>query len=219
MKNSKDRNIIRLLIVFILYYVVSYYFPNLTTSKVLNLFIKDIVLLISFVIIYFKELRIDFGKFKRSKDKWKVILWVLAIYAAIIAINYIAKTYLPNMININEGDKNNLAIKELYVMSKVYAFFKAVIFTAIAEVILYSLSFRKVITNNIVFIVISSLVYTYFNYLFVGFSTSLLIAALVNRFIPYCLYNIAYIKSKNVFYLISISAIINAVAFVILVLG
>ena len=198
MKDKKDKNIVRLLLIFIAYYCISFYFSHISGyGKVANLFIKDLAMIAVAILIYFGDIRKDFKKTKRSKKKYKYLLWSIGIYAAIILINAIIYKFYPNIRFLNETDKNNLFFQEYLNISIYYVIFKVVIFTAIVETTLYNLSFRKVLNNDVFFIVVSALVYTYFNYLFTGFNKELIIGALIIRFIPCCLYNFAYIKNDN----------------------
>ena len=221
MKDKKDKNIIKLLLIFIAYYCVSFYFPSFSNyGKVANLFIKDLEMCAVAILIYFNDIRKDLKKVKRTKKIYKYIFWSIGIYAAIVIINAIIYKFYPSIISLNEGDKNNLFFLEYLNLSKCYAIFKAVIFTAIIETIMYNLSFRKVLNNDLFFIVVSALVYTYFNYLFTGFSKNLIISALLIRFIPCCLYNLAYIKNdNNIVSLMIIIAIRNIISVAALIIG
>jgi hypothetical protein len=102
----------------------------------------------------------------------------------------------------------------------VYAFFKTVSFSGIVETILFNLSFRKVFNNNFIFVIVSSLAYTYFNYLFSGFNFAYILNPLLLRFIPCLLFNIAYIKNNNnIVSLMGMIMIRNLIPFIVIVLG
>ena len=139
--------------------------------------------------------------------------WVFLIYILTVVSNVFADN-----LNVNTAlDGNNAAIEALFNQSKLYTFFKTIIYTALAEVILYKYTFRKVFKNNLVFVFVSALVYSFFNYFFIDFSNLSLCGVLFVRFIPDVIYLIAYIKNNNnVFNSMIISALCNLVPFAIL---
>jgi len=214
MKNSKDKSIIKLIIIFVLYYVITKYMPNLISGggKILNLFIKDLVIIIVFCLLYYKDVKKDWGRFKRSDHKIKVLVWAAVIYFSIVVINVLIRNFFPNIAN-NYLNKNPLYIPlDYYSASPIYSLFRAVIYSVIAESILFSLSFRKVFNNNVTFIIVSSLVYALLPFILVKFSINVLIGAFFISFIPRCIYNIVYVKNDNniVLYMFII-ALLNAV--------
>ena len=221
MRNSKDKSIIKLLLIFIVYYCVSIYLPRLVPNfgKIVNMIIKDVIIIILSILIFYKDIRSDYGKFKRSKHKWLLVVWALGIIVAWHFISYFVQNHYPNLFNVS-SDGNNSGVLEYYNISKLYAFFKIVIFTGIAETILFNLSFRKVFNNNLIFVVVSSLIYTYFNYLFSGVNFHYILNPLVIRFIPCVLYNIAYIRNNNnIVSLMGIIMIRNIVTFIAITIG
>ena len=134
-------------------------------------------------------------------------------------ISYIIQKYYPQL-HESSADLNSINIEKYYAISKVYAFFKTVIFTGIVETILFHLSFRKVFNNDVIFIIVSALAYSYFNYLFTGFSFKYILNPLIIRFIPCVLYNIAYIKNNNnIVNLMGIIMVRNLISFALLMLG
>ena len=222
MKNSKDKSIIKLIIIFVLYYVINNHLPNLITnaSNIINRFVKDMIIILVFGILYYKDLKKDWGKFKRSDRKYRVLIWSAVIFFAIIAVNLLLQKFWPSVAKsyyINKNTKINLPY---YNASPIYSLFKAVIYSAIAESILFNLSFRKVFNNDVIFILISSLVYAYFYYMFGSLSVSVLIGAFILRFIPECIYNFVYVKNdNNIAFFIIVSLILNTVAAIITLTG
>ncbi|MBQ9834676.1 MAG: hypothetical protein IJO33_05775 [Bacilli bacterium] len=217
----KNKDLIKLLGAFLGYFIISFYGPNIInfSGNILNMFIKDVLFIIFMFLLYWKDLKIEFEEFKKqkkTKNFFRIIGWVFLIYILTVASNVFAEN-----LNVNTAlDGNNAAIEVLFNQSKLYTFFKTIVYTALAEVILYKYTFRKAFKNNFVFVIIGALVYTFFNYFFIGFNNLNLYGALFVRFIPDVIYLIAYIKNNNnVFNSMIISALCNLVPFAILLLA
>ena len=77
-----------LALVFLAYYIVSFYVPDLLKqySKLINMIVKDLLMIIVVILIYFKEVKKDFKSFKRSKNKFMLVIWAIAIIAAFVCL-------------------------------------------------------------------------------------------------------------------------------------
>ena len=217
----KNKYLIKFLVAFLGYFIISFFGSNIInfSSNILNMFIKDVLFILFLFLLYWKDLKIefeDFKKQKKTKNFFRIVGWVFFIYILTVVSNSLAEN-----LNVNTAlDGNNAAIEVLFGQSKLYTFFKTIIYTALAEVVLYKYTFRKAFKNNFVFVIVGAFVYTFFNYLFVGFNNFNLYGALFVRFIPDVIYLIAYIKNdNNVFNSMIISALCNLVPFAILLLA
>ena len=218
MKNTKDNSIIRLFIIFIAYYLVYNYMPLLFPqfSKLVNLIIRDIVMIIIAVLIYFKDIKREYSRFRKSKHKFLFICWAIGIYAVCYFLCIVIKKYYPSLLSL--GDFNYYIRNSFSSSSKVYTYLNIILLSSIIEAFVYNLSFRKVLNKDLLFIIISSLVFTYFGCLLgENFSTKILLGLLIVRFIPCVLYNIAYIKNNNnIITLVFMIMIVKAIPFIML---
>ena len=222
MKNSRDKSIIQLIFALIIYYLISIYFPGIINinNKLLKNFIGDILITVAICCIYYKDLKKGFAQFKKSEHKYKYIIWAIGIYLAILGINILVAKYYPSLANAYYNDRNRALTNELITKYHLYGAFKLLLYTPIVESILFSLSLRKVIKNNVIFIIIASSLYTYFNYAFAGLESINLLGSLFIWFIPRCLYNYSYYKNNNnIFVLIFIVFILNLIPLIFTLLG
>ena len=70
-------------------------------------------------------------------------------------------------------DDNTASIQVLANQSMIYTIFKMMIFGVVAEEILFRESLNKVLTNNILFVFASTIIYTGMHFVFVGAPTSI----------------------------------------------
>ena len=186
------------------------------TQILLNIF-SNIICMLLLIFIYRKTL---FDDFKEFKSNYKNILdkafgiWVaglLLMAASNLIINYIS----PNEIANNEK-----SIREMISTNPYLMLISTSILAPLIEELTFRLSFRKAFSNNIVFVVLSALVFG-----------SLHVIGSVNNIydylylIPYCSLGFAfsymYYKTNNIFSSISMHMIHNLIitVFNILALG
>src|SRR5574344_1225786 len=100
--------------------------------------------------------------------------------------------------------KDNAFKSRILSLPYFYTLFKTVIFSSIAEELVVKQSIRYVIDNNLLFIVISTLIYSAMNVAYTDLSGTALIA----NTIPYALFAIAtgilYIKNKDNIYMVMV---------------
>ena len=108
----------------------------------------------------------------------------------------------------------------LWNMSKVYTVFKTLIFSVVAEELLYRESLRDIIDNNVVFVITSVIIYTLMHFIFAGLPESNVLIYIMIYFIPAILFSLAYIKNKsNIIILMLIKFTYNLIPLAILLLG
>lgn len=215
MRNGKDKGFIKLLIIFVIYYLINKFFPGLTNSKIFNIMIKDTVFMILAILIYIKELSLDYRRFRKSDRKFIFLLWAVGIYALMYGIILFSHKYLKSLPSPVAGLYNKANLDSLFDISWYYAFFRTIIYTSIAELILFSLSFRKIITNDVLFVVLSSVLFAFFGYIFTGFHNINFVHVIFIKFIPFVLYNISYVKNNNLVSVMFINFLSNLVPFIL----
>ena len=219
---NKNNALIKMLGAFFVYFLYSMY--SLTLGKALGvnnelaiMFVSDIIFLVLIVIVYKDNLKKDAEMIKKdykiSKIIKTVILWVIVLFVLNIVMGAITDVIAPGL----AIDNNTEA---LWGMSKIYTVFKTLIFGVVAEEILFRESLRDVISNNIIFIIVSAIIYTAMHFIFSGLPESNTIIYMAIYFIPAIVSSLAYIKNKsNILILMLIKLVYNLIPLTILFLG
>lgn len=194
--------LIKTLLVFISYLlysnVISVVFSTFKiTNTTMISFFADLVFLICIVFVYKDNLKNDFenlkNDYKISKIVKTVIMWVVIIFIFNILMGALTEIIYPNML----FDDNTNAMRTMFKISMPYSLFKTMIFAVIAEELLYRESISDVIKNKYLFILVSSIIYTLMNFIFVGFESNIIVMDLLSYFLPALLFSTAYVKNNN----------------------
>lgn len=194
--------LIKTLLVFISYLlysnVISVVFSTFKiTNTTMISFFADLTFLICIVFVYKDNLKDDFknlkNDYKISKIVKTVIMWVVIIFVSTILMGAITEMIDPNMAT----DDNTNAMSTLFKTSMSYSLFKTMIFAVVAEELLYRESISDVVKNKYIFIVISSIIYTIMNFIFVGFESDIIVMDMLSYFLPALLLSTAYVKNNN----------------------
>lgn len=194
--------LIKTLLVFISYLLYSNVISVvLSTFKITNAtmlsFLADLIFLICIVFAYRDNLKKDFENLKKdykiSSIIKTIIIWVVIIFVFNILMGAITEMIYPNMAT----DDNTNAMSTLFKTSMSYSLFKTMIFAVVAEELLYRESISDVVKNKYIFIVISSIVYTIMNFIFVGFESDIIVMDIFSYFLPALLFSTAYVKNNN----------------------
>ncbi len=194
--------LIKTLLVFISYLLYSNVISVvLSTFKITNAtmlsFLADLIFLICIVFAYRDNLKKDFENLKKdykiSSIIKTIIIWVVIIFVFNILMGAITEMIYPNMAT----DDNTNAMSTLFKTSMSYSLFKTMIFAVVAEELLYRESISDVVKNKYIFIVISSIVYTIMNFIFVGFESDIIVMDILSYFLPALLFSTAYVKNNN----------------------
>lgn len=223
--NSKiidNGKLIKTLLVFICYFLYS----NITsiilsTFKVTNTtlvsFVADILFLIGIVFAYRNNLKSDLETLKKDYSIVKiaktVVAWVVIIFIFNILMGALTEALFPNL----AVDDNTNAITLLSNISTSYTIFKTMIFAVIAEELLFRESISDVVKNKYIFIVLTAIIYTLLNFIFVGFDSKIIVMDILSYFLPALLFSAAYVKNKNnVIILMLIKFFYNLIPLIIL---
>lgn len=194
--------LIKTLLVFISYLlysnVISVVFSTFKiTNTTMISFFADLAFLICIVFVYKDNLKDDFknlkNDYKISKIVKTVIMWVVIIFVFNILMGALTEIIDPNM----AFDNNSSAIISLLSSSMFYTIFKTMIFAVIAEELLFRESVSDVVKNKYLFILVSSVIYTLLNFIFIGFNYKTIFADLLTYFLPALLLSTAYVKNNN----------------------
>lgn len=194
--------LIRTLLVFISYLlysnVISVVFSTFKiTNTIMISFFADLIFLVCIIFVYRDNLKNDFENLKKdykiSKIVKTVIMWVVIIFVFNILMGALTEIIYPNML----FDDNTNAMRSMFKISMPYSLFKTMIFAVIAEELLYRESISDVVKNKYIFIVISSIIYTIMNFIFVGFESDIIVMDILSYFLPALLFSTAYVKNNN----------------------
>jgi len=202
----KNQKYIKLILTFFAYFVVALYGSTLFSalgiqSEGLRLFLNDIVML-SFVLwMYYSNIKEDFREiiksYKIKKIIKNIILGVILVFLAKMFFGII----FDIAFNVDESatDPNLTAIYDLAARFPLYIAFKTMIFTVIAEQLIFRESLRECIDNKWLFVIISAFVITIVNYIFVDFTFGIpiLYFAICGYFIPALAFSIVYVQNKS----------------------
>ncbi len=196
-KNNLFKTILLFLIYFIYSYLISIITINMTDiDKIIITFIGDSLYLLGIILAYRKKLKNDILEIKKKYSNIKIIkiilISVMIIFLTNIILGMITDYLVPNL-NL---DTNTLAINNLVNDYLWYVIFKTMIFSVIAEELLYRESIKSIIKNKYIFIFISGVIYTIMNFIFIGFSGSYILIYLLIYFIPAIIESIIYSKNK-----------------------
>ena len=224
------KNINTLLSTIIIFIV--YLFYTQVLSKILGLmsindsvtqmFISDLIFLLGIIIFYKKKIKSSFNIFVKEyrliKKITVILTWVVGIFFINILMGIITEFLFPEVASVM--DDNSDAIYNLFSVSSIYTIFKTMIFAVVAEELVFKQAIRDVFTNNIVFVVVSSLIYVIMNFAYADFNQSGILIDMLGYLMFAIVTSIAYIKNDdNIFIVMLIKFFYSLVPLLILVLG
>ena len=224
-KNDYMNKLLKVLIIFFIYLIYNYVFSKIgdflhINNQILINFLADIFFFILIVCLYRQNIKKDLKKLKTKKYQGKIIkkvlFGVLLIFILNVVMGILTEVLVPNL----PFDSNRILTQRLFSVSNIYTIFKTMVFASIAEELLFRESINDVISNKILFIIISSLIYTVFNFIYVGFNDNYLFAHFLVYLLPALLLSYLYIKNdSNIVILILIKFFYNLIPLTILLLG
>ncbi len=221
---NKNDKLMKLFIIFFVYFLYTMYAGTIFQTLGLNntiiaSFAGDIVFSLFIIYNYRKNLKSDLKKLKRQSLKktiGTIFKWVIIIFVFVIFCGFITDLIIPG----HASDANTSAVYDLYSVSTWYTIFKTMIFGTLIEEILYRESVRDCIKNNFVFIIVSSVIYTFLNTVFVGFTEGFVLSSMLIYFLPAIFWSIAYLRNNdNILLLSLIKFTYNLIPLTILLLG
>jgi len=221
--NDKTKSLLKFIFIFLTYFIYTTLISNLLNlcgikDEILTIFIADLLFFLGIIVIYKNDLKNSFHSFIKeypiNKKILFVIKWVLILFAINMVGGIITELIFPPL----SEDGNTDSIYSLASISTLYTIFKTLIFAPIAEELLFKKSIRELISNNIAFIITSSLVYALVNVMYTDI-TYLTIMDLLSYFIFSAVLCHVYVKNKdNIFIVILIKFFYNLIPLTILLL-
>ena len=174
----KSENLLKTVSLYLIYFLYTYFasaiiamVPMISSQVIMA--ILDILFIVIAIFCYKEELKKDFKELKTKYKKGKIVKIVLLGVVMMIVLNaftvFLTQLISPDVVM----DGNTASIQVLADQSMIYTIFKMMIFGVVAEEILFRESLNKVITNNILFVIVSTIIYTVMHFVFVGAPTSI----------------------------------------------
>lgn len=215
---------IKMVVLFIIYFlcnnVVKFFLDYINISdNILALTIADLLFLFVIVLFYKKDINKELYNIKHEYKVRGVLKIVFKFLIIIVFVNFII-SFIANIFNNNVEEFNS--IQKLVNQSIPYLVFKSLIFSPIAETILFQKSIRKVIGNNLIYVVISALIFTLVNVMYMDFNSNYFIFDIFGYFIMSSIFAYMYVKTNNIFFVIFVKFLYNIIpliANIILLMG
>lgn len=191
----------KVLLLFILYIVnnfaISMIFSKIgINNSILIIFIADLIFLFFSVLLYKRDLMIDFYKLKKSYKIKKLIIisikYLVLIFCINIIISFIASFFTGDIEELN-------SIQNLVNESIPYLIFKSLIFSPIAETILFQKSIKSITNSKILYMLSSTLIFVLMNIVYMDFSSCFFIFDIIGYFSMALVFSYMYIKNDNIF--------------------
>lgn len=182
-------------------------------------FIADLLFFLGIVLLYKKELKNNINEYFKNyniRKKISVIaFWVMVIFGINLVMGVLTEIIFPGLTE----DENTSRILSLFSISFMYTIFKTLIFATIAEELVFKKAISDVIDNKVLFVIISSLLYTLMNFMYADLAKTDIGIDILVYFVPAILLSIAYIKNNNnIFIVMLIKFFYNLIPLAILLL-
>ena len=164
-------------------------------NKIIYLMTTELIYLLILFYIYRKEYIKDFKKYvKNFKDYMPKYMeyWALAFSLMLIS-NFIIITLFPNSIATNQVAINNILVEAPF-----YMIVSAVLFAPFLEETIFRFSFRKIFKNDLIFIILSGLVFGGLHVIG-SFNNLIDLIYIIPYSIPGVIFAYTLVKSKNIF--------------------
>lgn len=165
------------------------------SNKVIYLLITEFIYLIILFVIFKKTFQKHFKKFKDNfKNYFKNYMqyWALAFSLMLIS-NFIILSLFPNSVATNQE-----IVTYNFMVAPAYMFISAVIFAPFLEETIFRLGFRKIFKNDILFIIMSGLVFGGLHVIN-SFENLVDLIYIIPYSIPGFVFAYTLVKSKNIF--------------------
>lgn len=191
----------KVLLLFVLYilnnFIIYMVFSKIgINNSILMIFIADLIFLFISVLLYKKELMIDFYKLKKNYNIKKIIKIIIKnlilIFCINIIISFIASFFTGDIEELN-------SIQNLVNESIPYLIFKSLIFSPIAETILFQKSIKSITNSKVLYMLSSTLIFVLMNIAYMDFSSCFFIFDIIGYFSMALVFSYMYIKNDNIF--------------------
>lgn len=135
---------------------------GLDSSK-FNLFKKNLYLILSnlsyliiVVLVYYKELKLDFKKYKKNFKE--IFIKYLPVYVLGVVLMGVTNTIISGFTNMNISS-NESSVREYIKLLPIYMSFSTVIYAPIVEEITFRKIIKNIIDNKYLFVIVSGVMF------------------------------------------------------------
>lgn len=212
-------NLIKTSIIFIIYIFFTSllnWLLNLVgiNNNIVTMFLADIIFALIIIIIYKKDLQKDFEELKKQTKIKDILIMVLILFI----VNIVFSLFLIAVPQLKGLDSNSESIIKLFELSTIYTIFKTLIYAPIIEELVFKKSIRDVINNDIVFIIISSSIYTIMNFIYTTGITEYMLFDIIQYFTFSTILSIFYVKKQNIIPVMIVKFIYNLIPTFLLII-
>lgn len=216
--NDKKENSITSILVVILYFIWPY-FSKFITSFISNDMIGKIVsvllnlLLVMYLVYIYKDtFKNDFKKLKENPKGLfkKLIISLPLMIISVIIVNLI----VMNLFNINTISENDQVLYQMFKQTPLLVFILTVLYYPVLEGIVFRKTFKDIINSKWLFIIITSLVYFFFNIAYTSLSIENILSSLYYIVIMFYLSKIYY-ETDNLVLSIILLMLYNSFVFLV----
>lgn len=214
-KTNKYTNIIKAIIVFAIYFMWPYFVTTilntLNLSGNLGLSIRlvlNFVLLAVIVFLYKDDLAKEYKDFRKNRKK------NLLSGLGILVIGYVMyglSSLLIYAINPSIEDVNDIGITAIFNSAPILLFINTMFFYPIVEELVFKKSFKDIITNKWLFVIITGILNSFFQYALISYNDYLAFVYII----PNCFFAMAfsymYYKTDNIFTSITYRMLYNLI--------
>lgn len=200
MKKEKMLNLVKVICLFIIYLIYSNLFNQVfdllnIKNSIITMFAGDVFFLFMVMILYWKEMKESLINLDKSKKKFifKILKGVVILFVVNLVAGMVSEMIAP----ISSADDNTKSIYSLSELSFTYTLFKTLFFGVIAEELLFKQSIRSIIPNNVLFIVISSLLYAVMNVIYGDLNSPYLLTDALSYFAVSATLAIIYVRNND----------------------
>ena len=206
----------KVLLLFVLYilnnFIIYMVFSKIgINNSILMIFIADLIFLFISVLLYKKDLMIDFYKLKKNYNIKKIIKIIIKnlilIFCINIIISFIASFFTGDIEELN-------SIQNLVNESIPYLIFKSLIFSPIAETILFQKSIKSITNSKVLYMLSSTLIFVLMNIAYMDFSSCFFIFDIIGYFSMALVFSYMYIKNDNIFSIMMTKFLYNIIPLV-----
>ena len=220
---KKSEVLLKTTSLYLVYFLYTYFgsyianmFPILDSQLVM--LILDILFLLIIVLTYKKVLKKDFQILKKEYSLKKFLKVMVIGFFSIVLLNVVIAALGTLLFENASMDQNTQSIQNLASLSMLYTVFKTMVFGVVAEELLFRESLSDLLDNNVLFVLVSAVIYTIMNFIFTSeaFSMSQVLA----YFLPALLFGTIYVKNKrNILLVMFTKFAYNLIPLVILISG
>lgn len=216
---NKYKNVIVGILVFIIYLFVSSYISEFLVIfgfnklpvylKLIISILYDLLILMTLIFVYLKKFVIDLKDFKK-KFKFYFNNYIKFFFLN-IGLMMIANILISSI--VNTSITNQKYVEALLFNYPIYAIISAIIIAPFTEELIFRLNFRNIFKSNILFIIISGLVFGSMHFMSAKSIQELLY--IIPYSIPGCVFAYTLTKSDNIFVPISLHMLHNTLMIVL----